>query len=106
MTKKSELSLMWQMKREAERDFHKFIKYVAELEKENKELKEELAECHWLVDEIDYWKRKYKALKQSIKHITKIQYIWETIDLTTSDNQLYVLVDEDTIKELKDIWEF
>ena len=38
MTKKSELSLMWQMKREAERDFNKFIKYVAELEKENKEL--------------------------------------------------------------------
>lgn len=42
MTKKSELSLMWQMKREAERDFHKFIKYVAELEKENKENKETL----------------------------------------------------------------
>lgn len=39
--KKSELSLMWQMKREAERDFHKFIKYVAELEEENKKLKEE-----------------------------------------------------------------
>ena len=42
MTKKSELSLMWQMKREAERDFNKFIKYVAELEKENKELKRDL----------------------------------------------------------------
>ena len=33
---------MWQMKREAERDFNKFIKYVEELEKENKELKEKI----------------------------------------------------------------
>lgn len=36
---------IWEMKREAERDFHKFIKYVAELEKENKELKKKLEEA-------------------------------------------------------------
>ena len=60
---------MWQMKREAERDFNKFIKYVAELEEENKKLKEELAEqidgWNGLRDEIEYWKRKCKELEKT-----------------------------------------
>lgn len=59
MTKKSELSLMWQMKREAERDFNRFIKYVEGLEKENKLLKAELFEIkrntsyNWVRDELE-----------------------------------------------------
>ena len=36
------LSMIWQMKKEAERDFTKFIKYVKELEEENKKLKSEI----------------------------------------------------------------
>jgi len=54
-----------------------------ELEKENKELKNEIWECHWLMDEIDFWKREAKRL-------------WWKPNL----------MEEDTIKELKDIWEF
>ena len=38
------LSMIWQMKKEAERDFTKFVKYVAELEEENKKLKERIEE--------------------------------------------------------------
>ena len=83
MTKKSELSLMWQMKIEAERDFHKFIKYVAELEKENEELKKEnkelkarIAEYDDLTEELDFRKREAKRLwwnaKDSASTITKI----------------------------------
>jgi septal ring factor EnvC (AmiA/AmiB activator) len=55
------------MKREAERDFHKFIKYVAELEKENKELKDKLLltendRDEWEVKAKDFEKRLNKLL--------------------------------------------
>lgn len=61
----------------------KRLERIRELEKENHKLKEELAECHWLMDEIDYRKREAKKL-------------WWKPNL----------MEEDTIKELKDIWEF
>jgi len=71
MTKKSELSLMWQMKREAERDFNKFIKYVAELEKENKELKEywsiEIKTCNRYREKCDELEKENRNLKKEFE---------------------------------------
>ena len=68
MTNKSELSLMWQMKREAERDFHKFIKYVAELEKENEELKNDLKE---VAKELIQHHEEYKNMADMVVELEK-----------------------------------
>lgn len=66
-----------------DRDKEELMESCYALKKENDEMKNELAECHWLMDEIDYRKREAKRL-------------WWKPNL----------MEEDTIKELKDIWEF
>lgn len=43
-----ELSLMWQLRKEADRDFSKYLKYVNEIFEENKMLHEELWKLHSL----------------------------------------------------------
>ena len=45
--------MIWQMKKEAERDFTKFVKYVAELEEENRNLKERIEELEKEIEELN-----------------------------------------------------
>lgn len=74
------LSLMWQMKREAERDFNKFIKYVAGLEKENKELKEKSR----------YYKTKSEFLnKVIVKYQDENKELKEELEALKADNQWF-----------------
>lgn len=49
----------------------KLEKKNKELKEENKELKNEIWECHWLMDEIDFWKREAKMLWWKQKHMKK-----------------------------------
>ena len=67
-----------------ERDGKQLI--IDKLEEENKKLKEELAKqydwANWLFDEIEFWKREAKRL-------------WWKTDF----------MEDDTLQELKDIWE-
>ena len=57
------LSMIWQMKKEAERDFTKFVKYVAELEEENRKLKEEID--NWFNRETDLRNRRADSLLEN-----------------------------------------
>ena len=59
------------MKKEAERDFHKFIKYVNELERENKLLKyaidELMVKCdidYFRIEDKEFYKPKFTLSKE------------------------------------------
>ena len=72
------LSMIWQMKKEAERDFTKFVKYVAELEEENRKLKEEID--NWLHRETDLRNRRADSLLENKDLRDKIEELEQDYD--------------------------
>ena len=100
--KMGKLSMIWQMKKEAERDFTKFVKYVAELEEENKTLKEEnvrlvknLAEYK---NEITDLKEENRNLKEKVEQMQEnyenlndayTEILWENIKLRKELSAVY-----------------
>lgn len=63
------------------------------IDKLHKEIEEQEAEWHWLFDEIDYRKRECKKLKAELSKYKK-QY----------EHSMWFM-EEDTLQELRDIWE-
>ena len=91
-------------------------------EKVNKSLREDLSECEcslWYEnDEVWFWKREYKRLKQRIKEHCKwywnlfpedeMKRQWKKADKKRKKSDLYKdvwLMEEDTLQELRDIGE-
>ena len=62
------------LKKYYDRDKEELMESCYALKKENDEMKNELAECHWLMDEIDYRKKEAKRLwwKPNIDFMTNL----------------------------------
>lgn len=89
----SELSMIWQMKKEAERDFNKFVKDYKRLEEENRKLKSReeklLAYYKWYVDKEHNLTEVEDIITENIKLKEKVKELEERLDNKEKLNKSY-----------------
>ena len=107
------------LKKYYDRDKEELMESCYSLAKENDKLKSDLEECEcsfWFEsDEVWFWKREYKRLKKWIKDHCKwywnlfpedeMKRQWKKADKKRKNKSEWMLMEEDTLQELRDIGE-
>ena len=107
------------LKKYYDRDKEELMESCYSLARENDKLKSDLAECecsmHYENDEVWFWKREYKRLKKRIKD--HCNWYWNLFpedemkrqrkkaDKKRKNKLKWMLMEEDTLQELRNIWE-